>query len=106
MTATGTFPQDDAVMTEFLDNTLSRGTRWGWDFVNAENQHAANAFDLYDQDWTSKTLDIIEGGNWPKWLKKSVRRRSCRARGIPSERQGIRDLSDRHLHSQERSNAT
>lgn len=70
MTATGTFPQEDAVMTEFLDNTLSRGTRWGWDLVNAGNQHATQAFDLYDENWKSQTLDIIENGNWPRWLKK------------------------------------
>jgi len=57
-------------MTEILENTLARGTRWGWDFVSAGNQHATDDYQLYRADWTSETLDILEGDRWPTWLKK------------------------------------
>jgi hypothetical protein len=70
MTATGSWGQDDAYMTEILDDTLARGTRWGWEFVNVGNRHPTDDFQLYYQDWTSDTLDIIEGANWNSWLAK------------------------------------
>ncbi len=70
MSATGSWGQDDREMTAILENTLARGTRFGWDLVNAGNRHATDDFQLYDEHWRSLTLDIIDGDNWPKWLKK------------------------------------
>ena len=40
MSGTGSWGQDDKDMTEILENTLARGTRFGWDLVNAGNRHA------------------------------------------------------------------
>jgi hypothetical protein len=70
MTANGGFPAFDSEMSIILDNTLARGTRWGWDFVNVANNHPADLFHLYQPNWTSPVLDIIEGTNWAKWLDK------------------------------------
>jgi hypothetical protein len=70
MTATGSWGQDDAEMTEILDDTLARGTRWGWEFVNVGNRHATDDFHLYYENWSGDTLDIIEGGNWAAWQAK------------------------------------
>jgi hypothetical protein len=70
MTATGSWGQDDAEMTAILENTLARGTRFGWDLVNAGNRHPEDDYHLYDKNWHSETLDIIDGENWPKWVKK------------------------------------
>jgi hypothetical protein len=70
MSGTGSWGQDDQEMTAILENTLARGTRFGWDFVNAGNRHAADDYHLYDERWHSQTLDIIDGDNWPQWLRK------------------------------------
>lgn len=70
MTANGGFPADDAEMTAILDNTLARGTRWGWEFVDVDNHFPDDIFDMYTKDWTSSVLDVIEGPNWEKWVKK------------------------------------
>lgn len=70
MTAAGGFPADDKEMAAILDNTLARGTRWGWEFVDVDNRYPDDPFDLYTKDWTSPVLDVIEGPNWDAWLKK------------------------------------
>jgi hypothetical protein len=70
MSGTGSWGQDDKEMTGILENTLARGTRFGWDLVNAGNRHATDDYHLYDEHWHSQTLDIIDGENWPKWLAK------------------------------------
>ena len=70
MSATGSWGQADQEMTAILENTLARGTRFGWDLVNAGNRHAHDDYHLYDERWHSETLDIIDGENWPQWLKK------------------------------------
>ncbi|GMU20746.1 MAG: hypothetical protein AMXMBFR13_08420 [Phycisphaerae bacterium] len=70
MTATGSWGHDNAEMTAILENTLARGTRFGWEFVNAGNRHERDEFHVYRQDWTSPCLDIIEGDKWPAWQRK------------------------------------
>ncbi|MBI4581416.1 MAG: hypothetical protein HY718_17065 [Planctomycetes bacterium] len=70
MTGTGSWGQDDTEMTTILETTLTHGTRWGWEFVNAGNRHAVDDYQLYDENWKSRTLDVIEGDNWPAWVKK------------------------------------
>jgi len=71
MSVNGTRSQDDARTIRILENTLARGTRWGWDCVKAANTRGrGDRFALYDQDWTSPVLDVIEGENWDKWLDK------------------------------------
>ncbi len=70
MTATGDWAVDDAEMTRILENTLARGTRWGWEFVNAGNSHARDSFMLYEQDWSSRVLDVIDGEHWQEWLRR------------------------------------
>lgn len=70
MTANGGFPANDTEMTAILDNTLTRSTRWGWDFVNVANNFPTDIFHLYQTNWTSTVLDIIEGTNWNTWLGK------------------------------------
>jgi hypothetical protein len=70
MTANGGFPASDSEMTSILTNTLARGTRWGWDFVNLANDFPNDIFDLYQTNWTSTVLDVIEGTNWNTWLGK------------------------------------
>lgn len=70
MTVTGSWPQDDGQLTRILDNTLVRGTRWGWDMVKIANTFPADGFSLYREDWSSPVLDVIEGPNWDKWLVK------------------------------------
>ena len=70
MTATGASAEDDDTLTQILDNTLQRGTRWGWELVKAANLRPQDGFALYNKDWTGPILDVIEGQNWDKWLKK------------------------------------
>jgi hypothetical protein len=70
MTVTGTSPQEDEALTRILDNTLARGTRWGWDMVKIANTRPQDGFSLYRKDWTSPVLDLVEGENWDKWLAK------------------------------------
>lgn len=68
MTANGGFPTGDSTMRSILENTLARGTRWGWEFVNVANNYPNDPFHLYRPDWTSPILDIIESDNWENWL--------------------------------------
>jgi hypothetical protein len=85
MTANGGFPAYDSEMAAILSNTLARGTRWGWDFVNTANNFPADPFHLYHPDWTSPVLDIIEGTNWDGWLAKmGVQRFVPQTRHLPA----------------------
>jgi hypothetical protein len=85
MTANGGFPASDSEMTAILDNTLLRGTRWGWDLVNVANNFPNDVFHLYQTNWTSTVLDIIEGTNWNAWLGKiGVTAFTPQPRSLPS----------------------
>ncbi len=102
MTANGGFPQDDSQMTAFLNNTLARGTRWGWDFVNIANNFPNDIFHLYHPNWTSSVLDIIEGANWNAWLTKiGVGEFTPEPRNQPAYYSIWRE---RHFTAQERTN--
>ncbi len=70
MTVTGVSPDDDKEMTAILQNTLERGTRWGWEFVNAGNGRVTDGFQLYDGDWSSPITDVVEGLRWNEWLDR------------------------------------
>jgi len=58
------------MVTADLDNTVAKGARWGWEFVNVGNGHASDDFQVYSKDWKSAVLDVIEGEHWADWLKK------------------------------------
>ncbi|MBN2308534.1 MAG: beta-galactosidase [Candidatus Hydrogenedentes bacterium] len=50
-----------------LRNTLERGTRFGWEFVNLGP--GTNApFSLYNDDWTPKPLMAEVDGRWDAWM--------------------------------------
>ncbi|MFN7138877.1 MAG: hypothetical protein ACK4UN_06030, partial [Limisphaerales bacterium] len=104
MTANGGFPTVDSEMTAILNNTLSRGTRWGWDFVNVANNYPSDIFHLYHPNWTSSVLDIIEGTNWNSWLGKiGVSKFTPEPRSLPAYYSIWRE---RYFTSQERTNET
>ncbi len=70
ITISGASPDDDQETTRILDDTLKLGTRWGWECVNAGNEHETDNYCLYNRDWSSPVADVIEGPNWEHWLKK------------------------------------
>ncbi len=70
MTVAGAFSEDDGEITDILQNTLQRGTRFGWDFVNPRNTRATDFFSLYFSNWTGPVLDVIEYANWNGWVQQ------------------------------------
>lgn len=67
MTANGGFPEDDRAMESILENTLRRGTRLGWEFVNVAADRDGDPFAPYFRDGTSPVLDVIDGDRWAAW---------------------------------------
>src|SRR5690606_6548861 len=70
MTANGGFPEDDGAMRAILENTLRRGTRLGWEFVNVAADREGDPFAPYFADGESPVLDIIDGERWRAWLER------------------------------------
>ncbi len=60
---------DDATLESILMNTLNRGTRFGWEFVNIGNSTTDN-FCLYNNDWSPKRVISIVDNNWETWVHK------------------------------------
>ena len=50
-----------------LRNTLARGTRFGWEFVNVGASSNA-AFSLYNDDWSPKPLIAVVDDHWDEWM--------------------------------------
>jgi hypothetical protein len=58
----------DDELRRILQNTLTQGTRFGWEFVSIDN--ATNgSFSLYNDDWSPKRVMGIVDLHWDEWLK-------------------------------------
>ena len=60
---------DDATLQRILMNTLQKGTRFGWEFVNVANSTNDN-FSLYDDNWTPKRVMNVVESNWDYWMNQ------------------------------------
>ena len=61
---------DDATLKRILQNTLTQGTRFGWEFVNVSASSSDN-FSLYNDDWTPKRVIRVVEDNWDDWLEQA-----------------------------------
>lgn len=52
-----------------LETTLEQGTRFGWDFTNANNS-TADDFSLYNDDFSPKTAMALVDNNWDYWMER------------------------------------
>lgn len=52
-----------------LNNTLKQGTRFGWEFVNVNN-NSLDDFSLYNNDWSPKRVIKIVDDHWGYWLNR------------------------------------
>lgn len=58
---------DDTFLELILENTLSQGTGFGWEFTNVLN-NSNDVFCLYKNDWTPKNVIQIVDEYWGYWL--------------------------------------
>jgi hypothetical protein len=56
-------------LARILENTLARGTRFGWEFVSVTPQ-SGNSFSLYNDDWSPKRVMAIVDNQWNYWLER------------------------------------
>ena len=57
----------DQVIDAILLNTLTQGTRFGWDFTNTFNRND-DSFSLYNDDWSPKRVMKNVDNYWGWWL--------------------------------------
>ena len=60
----------DPYLELILENTLSQGTRFGWEFVNVSNSSSDN-FSLYNNDWSPKRVIQYVDEHWGYWLYRA-----------------------------------
>ena len=57
-------------LEKILENTLSQGTRFGWEFVTI-SPDSGDSFSLYNDDWTPKRVMAVVDDNWGYWVQKA-----------------------------------
>ncbi len=59
------------MLNALLENTLQKGTRFGWDFTSV-TPSSENTFSLYNNDWSPKPTIKVVDNNWTKWKNRVV----------------------------------
>jgi hypothetical protein len=59
-----------STLNNILLNTLTQGTRFGWEFVNVDNS-TSDDFALYKDDWSPKKVIKHVDDHWGYWLLKA-----------------------------------
>lgn len=59
----------DSELEKILENTLSQGTRFGWEFVSVTND-TSGSFSLYNNDWSPKRVIKFVDQYWGYWLHR------------------------------------
>lgn len=60
----------NSTIEKILENTLARGTGFGWEFTNVFNNTDDN-FCLYKTDWTAKNVIRMVDEHWGYWLYRA-----------------------------------
>ncbi len=60
----------NSTLNKILLNTLTQGTRFGWEFVNLGNSTKDN-FAIYKDDWSPKRVIKYVDDHWGYWLYKA-----------------------------------
>ena len=59
------------MLNALLENTLQKGTRFGWDFTSV-TPDSNGSFSLYNSDWSPKPTISVVDNNWTKWKNRVV----------------------------------
>lgn len=57
-------------LEKVLENTLSQGSRWGWEFTNT-SPSSTDTFCVYNSDWTPKRQMKLVDAHWGWWLHRA-----------------------------------
>lgn len=62
------------MVNALLENTLQKGTRFGWDFTNVipDPESQNGSFNLYNANWSPKPMMEVVDNNWTKWKNRVV----------------------------------